>query len=160
MILWVVNLIDSVSMHPALYPVAVKVDIWYWTKHGTMVNGSRTVVCSVVKRKPERHFHTHGFCFTFQLSSQSWNRAIPVENSSATPTKWWPWIRIMTMTLHCTNKTRFYWDLLSLKLNHVSRVHRRGVRTKIALKNATKFQDMQLYFYRKKTSVRTICFML
>lgn len=27
MILWVVNLIDSVSMHPALYPLVIKVDI-------------------------------------------------------------------------------------------------------------------------------------
>jgi len=29
------------------------------------VNDSRTVVCSVVKRKPERHFHPHGFVLSF-----------------------------------------------------------------------------------------------
>lgn len=51
-----------------------------------MVNDGRTMVCSVVKRKPVRHFYTYGISFAFQLSSQAWNRAMPVEDSSVTPT--------------------------------------------------------------------------
>jgi len=51
MILWVINLIDSVSMHPALYPLVIKADMVlnktgdhgeWWSNHGLFSGEEKT----------------------------------------------------------------------------------------------------------------------